>query len=333
MTTNQTYDAAGAADVAPMPSSLSAVRVVDVRMLNGEPKVPNCLKWAEDGSLAAACGNHVAILNPSDLEGSVSIGVLDACDVDVLDAPGGEPDGPDIYFNLSMPVMNQYLATKARMEDKSKKLSKERDTGERQEDVNPAEPRAIAWSPIGMATAGGCLLSVIGEDHQISILGFTEHVRVEYDVIFRPSSLVLEYLNRTKWDMVDKLGNLLDTKSFATKTLNAYDLDVVNNENAASESVLRSEKGVNNKDNVLMIDPQVQASPKEIKLNGKFNSSLNEREKISKFPMATNWQELPPVDVRNMTTMRKSLLEGCVRRFFRLRKKVSLLFHEFLCFM
>lgn len=191
-----------------MPSK--SVRFKDTRLLAEEPKIPNSVKWAEDGTIAAATGNHINLAHPSFSEGLSGVACLDEFHVDLLQAPLQQPDRPNMHYNMVMPTVSAHMFRKTSYSSRRKTKKKIDESGTSIESsgvaVNPAEPRALEWSPAGMATAGGCLLTCIGEDHHLSLLSFSKSMKVEWDVVFKPSLPLLEYLKASRWEMVDVEG-------------------------------------------------------------------------------------------------------------------------------
>ena len=119
-----------------------------------KPVHPDCVKWSEDGLLAVAAAHSAVVLNPGDLggpRGSASPGRDGS--TTVLQAPGCPRDPTaDVHYELaqlrSAATTSSYPAVKAEL-----------------------LVRSLAWSPAGCTLAGGCLLTMVTNDHKVRWCG------------------------------------------------------------------------------------------------------------------------------------------------------------------
>lgn len=106
------------------------------------------LAWSEDNLLAVASGPSALICNPADLSGPRSF--------TAPVVPGAPHLLADVVPSNYTENLQYHLRTLSGATSASKAGSQ------------PASSvRAVAWSPSGCTASGGCLLTIVTEDHKV----------------------------------------------------------------------------------------------------------------------------------------------------------------------
>lgn len=129
---------------------MSKPEFIDVHGVLNEPKYPDCIQWAEDGTLAIGAGNSITLLHPGNMPGPRCFVSLDGrCDPAALNA-AGQPENLGSLASYEFTSMRALTmkATYANVQ-------------------TLAEARSMAWSPAGCGDTGSCLLAVVTVDHAV----------------------------------------------------------------------------------------------------------------------------------------------------------------------
>ena len=135
------------ADIASM--SEASDPMCDTGWLYKPPSHPNAVQWSEDNLIAVCTGSGVTIVSPSNLNGPRGYLSIRR-NAEALTAMNVKPDKPNASLYVKLACV-------------------ERITGAKPLYGGVAAPavRAVAWSPTGCSTAGGCLIAVLSEDGQV----------------------------------------------------------------------------------------------------------------------------------------------------------------------
>lgn len=158
----------------------------DVHPIPGVPESPNTVKWAEDGTIAVAAGNTITLVHPNRFGNAVGLAIGgDAPRANQpITAPGEPAQGQsNIHFDLTLST--RIMASTA--------------------SVKPSV-RAIAWSPLGCATQGTCLLAAVSDDHHVHIYGPTCSLSPEWACLSSLMDGVVDHLKQSDWADVDAGG-------------------------------------------------------------------------------------------------------------------------------
>ncbi|KAL4519633.1 hypothetical protein Ndes2437A_g07815 [Nannochloris sp. 'desiccata'] len=177
---------------------MSAFR--DVAQLINGPEYPNSVQWADDGTLAVAEGSCVGILHPGSLSGAQAFAAVDGFAQNTVIAAPGKPNGACIHFDMAL-SLRVLLSPVKESASGGGKGSKE--SGATTSRRPLASAKAIAWSPTGAATAGGCLLATVTNDHRVIIFGPDKKLDPEWRPVFTVHEHLLNYLTETRWEAID----------------------------------------------------------------------------------------------------------------------------------
>jgi len=177
---------------------MSAFR--DVAQLINGLEYPNSVQWADDGTLAVAEGSCVGILHPGSLSGAQAFAAIDGFAQDTVIAAPGKPNGSCIHFDMAL-SLRVLLSPVKESAAGSGKGSKEPGATTSRRPL--ASAKAIAWSPTGAATAGGCLIATVTNDHRVIVFGPDKKLDPEWKQLFTVHEHILDYLTETRWEAID----------------------------------------------------------------------------------------------------------------------------------
>jgi len=172
----------------------------DVAQLINGLEYPNSVQWADDGTLAVAEGSCVGILHPGSLSGAQAFAAVDGFAQDTVIAAPGKPNGACIHFDMAL-SLRVLLSPHKESAAGSGKGSKEPGATTSRRPL--ASAKAIAWSPTGAATAGGCLIATVTNDHRVIIFGPDKKLDPEWRPLFTVHEHLLNYLTETRWEAID----------------------------------------------------------------------------------------------------------------------------------
>ncbi|KAI4338038.1 hypothetical protein L6164_016393 [Bauhinia variegata] len=143
-------------------------------ILWGSPSYPNAIAWSEDNLIAVASGNLVTILRPA-----VTFGPRGLITITASEPPAiGVVERKDILSGCLLPIC----------------LSRD----------DQCVVRSISWSPLGMASNSGCLLTVCTTEGHVKVYRppFCEF-RAEWVEVVDITERLYEYLQRTGFRDLD----------------------------------------------------------------------------------------------------------------------------------
>lgn len=126
----------------------------DEHWILNSPEFPCAVQWSEDNLLAVAGGNFITVLSPAHLAGPRAFAAVDKPAPDAL-CVGCLPT------HSARPACGRYNRAVAFEAN----VCRDSNT--------TASFRSFAWSPLGCATQGGCLIASITSDHRVSTVRCT----------------------------------------------------------------------------------------------------------------------------------------------------------------
>ncbi|GFR45416.1 hypothetical protein Agub_g6795 [Astrephomene gubernaculifera] len=149
------------------------------------PEALDCIKWSQDNLLAVAAGQSITIFNPAVLGGPRAFAPLRSVDLSAV-APGFRPKDWLDSAQFAMSAVHE-VNLKNPVSDQSW--------------------RAIAWSPMGCTSSGGCLLAALSPDFKVRLLGppsgsLSSTWREVVDV----TELLRAHMAATGWQEIDSLA-------------------------------------------------------------------------------------------------------------------------------